>query len=140
MKALYELIISRLDLVPEIRWVDKKGAQDEKALKYPGVLVSFTSQHKDISESGDQEQLVTATITAIFDGTGLRSSSGVSDTTFNRSQEYERICWDIFEKLQGHSNEEFEILSCKSMSDDNRSDGLISKTMIFETSTYWQKE
>jgi len=133
MKALYELIIERVSLVPEIKWVDKKTNQDDKSIKYPGVLVAFSSQQKDITEIGDQEHAITATVTAIFDGTGLRAASGVSDTMFARSLEYERICSDVYKKLQGYSNHVFESLSCRSIVDDNRTDGFLSKTMIFET-------
>lgn len=133
MKALYELIIERLSLVPEIKWIDKKSNQDDKSLKYPAVLVSFSSQQKDMTENGDQEHAITATVTAIFDATGLRSASAVTAPMFARSLEYERICDDVYKKLQGYSNEVFESLSCRSIVDDNRTDGFLSKTMIFET-------
>lgn len=133
MKALYELIIERVSLVPEIKWVDKKNNQDDKSIKYPGVLVSFSSEQKDITEDGDQQHAITATVTVIFDRTGLRTSSAVSDTMFARSLEYEQICSDLYKKLQGYSSFNFETLSCRSIVDDNRSDGFLSKTMIFET-------
>ncbi|MDX9747404.1 MAG: hypothetical protein RBT57_02785 [Paludibacter sp.] len=140
MKALYELIIGRLKLVPEIKWVDKKNGQQDSSLSYPGVLISFASTNKDITESGDQEQDITVTLTAVFDGTGLRSSSNVSAATFDRALDYERICDDIYKKLQGYSTSDFEAFSCKSIGDDTRTDGYISKTMIFQTSGYYYIE
>jgi hypothetical protein len=140
MKALYELIISRMDMIPEIMWVDKKGRVKDDSLKYPGVLVSFSSANEDVTESGDQKQNITVTITAIFDGTGLRSGSKIPSSAFDRAFEYERICDDIYKKLQGYSAADFEALSCKSNTDDDRSDGYISKTMVFQTAGYYYIE
>jgi hypothetical protein len=140
MKKVYNLIVSAIKTVPDVKWIDLDSGQldsgeEHKALKYPAALIRYSGVPKNLTEGGAiQEEAVTFDIRLAFDATGTRTSGDAPDSAFDRSMKFIDISESVYAAIQGVAFEGFENPECVFRGQEPPKKGLNIIKLTFTTS------
>lgn len=141
MKETFLTVQQLLSSIASISWVDKdKGQLDRYDGKPPipdktaliKVSINSTQQVSDTS----QLCRVTITIRLYFDLQVSETSHKAPDEARMRSLEYFDVEKEVFNKLQGYSDEHLDTIKRQSSVEEDRRDGLTVCKMMYTSSYY----
>lgn len=139
MKELYLKLCELLKGIPAIRYVDLNCGQlqeEKPPISYPAVLINIGGKGDDINSTfqqydGDFELTI---VCKMFSETNSNAPEQVVQTGL----QYVDLCDDIWKKLQGYSDNNFESFTRKSFRDQNIRKGL--KTSLHNYNTGWKQQ
>lgn len=128
MDEIYELILAKLDEIPELNWIDlDKGQLDtgesRPPVAFPCALIGISfpnASDLDLNQT-IQDCSVQINIRIAQDFTG-NTSAATPQVEREKSLVYMRLVQKVYEKLQGFSNGSLNPLSRRNQQEERRND------------------
>lgn len=135
MNDLYEQLITLLNEIPELEWIDLNVGQldqEKPPVVFPCTLIDISVPKRDDITTKEQQASAVISITLAVKALG-DTNSKVSEGVRANSLEYFSIMNSIYKKLQGFTNESFYPFSCTKQIPQTKK-GLKVMLQQFETS------